>query len=132
MIWASLATAALKRFLAQATEHVHRGVEISTQRAARALFNKLNLLMEVLLAQVPVKPILRETMNYLSKNARRAHPNRDRETGRLATGLSPRAGSQRTVTSPQSAPNNVIDIEKWLIEKQGNSQSTKSPARKVA
>jgi len=110
LIWASLAAAALKRFLALAAEQGHPGVEISTLRAARALFNVLDTVLEPLLFRVPVGPALQKTLAYLRQNARRANPSRDRRTGRLTMGLIPE--NIRTGWAPGllSLPDNVIEL----------------------
>lgn len=88
LIWASLAAAAVKRFLAHATEHLLQ-VVISTRKAA---MNPAYVLPELFRAlRRGDGPWLRrafeEILRYLGANARRAHPRRDERTGRSQLGL---------------------------------------------
>ena len=89
LIWASLAAALLKRFVAHSTELVVRDVEISTRNAAMAFRYKATDLFRALLHAHRVAHRFRDLVRYLADNAQRAHPNRDRRKGRLATGLRP-------------------------------------------
>ena len=89
LIWASLAAALLKRFVAHMTELVVRDVEISTRNAAMAFRYKAPDLFRAILHAHRVAHRFRDLVRYLAGNAQRAHPNRDRTTGRLATGLRP-------------------------------------------
>ncbi len=89
LIWASLAAALLKRFVAHVTELVVRGVEISTRNAAMAFRYKAPDLFRALLQSHRVQPRFHDLVRYLARNAQRAHPTRDRRKGRLATGLRP-------------------------------------------
>jgi len=89
LIWASLAAALLKRFVAHVTELVVRDVEISTRNAAMAFRYKATDLFRALLHAHRVAHRFRDLVRYLADNAQRAHPNRDRRQGRLATGLRP-------------------------------------------
>jgi hypothetical protein len=89
LIWASLIAATLKRFLAHAAERV-LAVEISTQRvaaSARLFFDEV--LSTLLHAQSALPGLLSRVFAYFAKNTRRAHPQRDRENGRLSVGLAP-------------------------------------------
>jgi hypothetical protein len=93
LIWASLAAATLKRVITHTAEQTC-GIELSTQRAARAGKHFLDGILKCLLGGGrSLKATLRSAFDYLKENARRAHPDRDRETGRLATGLRPIAMS---------------------------------------
>lgn len=90
LIYASLAAAAIKRFLAYATEHV-LAVVISTQKAA---MNPAYVLPELFRALrhgdgPGFYRAFEELIRYLGRNARRAHPNRDEQTGRSKLGLKP-------------------------------------------
>ncbi len=90
LIWTSVATAIYKRFIAHAAQKVH-GVEISTRKVAMScgyLFIKLACR---LLSTKPsgIRSEFKELLRFLSQNATRAHPKRDRRTGRLASGLEP-------------------------------------------
>jgi Transposase DDE domain len=89
LIWASLLTATLKRFLTHAAERIY-GVELSTQRAAKCGKNFLDDLLKQLLRGAQfVARVLVQVFEYLAENARRANPSRDRKTGRLSAGLRP-------------------------------------------
>jgi hypothetical protein len=90
LIYASLAAAAIKRFLAHATEQVLE-VVISTQKAA---MNPAYVLPELFRAlrhgEGPgFYRAFEELIRYLGRNARRAHPKRDERTGRSKLGLKP-------------------------------------------
>ena len=89
LIWASLAAALLKRFVAHVTELVVRGVEISTRNAAMAFRYKAPELFRAILHAHRIEHRFRDLVRYLAGNAQRAHPHRDRSKGRLATGLRP-------------------------------------------
>ena len=89
LIWASLAAALLKRFVAHVTELVVRDVDISTRNAAMAFRYKATDLFKAVLQAHRVTHRFRDLVRYLADNAQRAHPNRDRTKGRLATGLRP-------------------------------------------
>ncbi len=84
---------------------------MSTQRAAKALYNMLDSVLEALLFRVPVGPALRKTVEYLRRNARRAHPSRDRRSGRLATGLTPVNARDAVESQPSPVPDNVIELQ---------------------
>lgn len=87
LIWAALTAALLKRFLAHATEYVCGSVPISTRRTAMALAQHLPQTMRTLLTGRGFFNQLRGLLQYLQTNARRAHPARDLERGRLRAGL---------------------------------------------
>lgn len=88
LIWASLAAAQLKRFLAHATQHICPGFQPSTHRAATALGNHLpQLIMAVLHHPRRISSQLAALIRYLASYAGRAHPKRDSKRGRLQTGL---------------------------------------------
>lgn len=90
LIWASLAASLFKRFLAHATQLVYSGIETSTRRTAMALnFHLPALLRGALHAGPDLARAFREILEYLSTEARRAHPKRDRASGRLQAGLQP-------------------------------------------
>jgi len=89
LIWASLLTATLKRFITHAAGCIF-GVELSTQRAAKCGKNFLDDLLKQLLRGAQfVAQVLMQIFGYLAENARRANPSRDRKTGRLSAGLRP-------------------------------------------
>jgi hypothetical protein len=87
LIWAALAAALLKRFLAHATQVVHDGLETSTRRTAMALTYKLPKVIEALMRRRGLRAALMDLLASLATNARRAHPDRDRRRGRLRVGL---------------------------------------------
>ncbi len=90
LIWASLTAAALKRFLAHAAEHLLE-VVISTRKAAIPSGYTLPELFRSL--RQGDGPWLRRAFDamilYLGRNAKRAHPKRDAQTGRSRLGLKP-------------------------------------------
>jgi len=88
LIWASLCAACLKRFLAHAAQLVGGGVPMSTRRVAMCARHVIGLLFAALLHGVRrLASVLDDALRFLLANARRAHPKRDRETGRLRAGL---------------------------------------------
>ena len=89
LIWAALCAAVLKRFLAHAAQRSHDGLDISTQRVAMALALPLPRLMASILSGRGVATELHALLDFLARCARRAHPDRDRRSGRLRTGLRP-------------------------------------------
>ena len=87
LIWAALAAALLKRFLAHATQVAHDGLETSTRRTAMALTYKLPAVIGALLGGRGLRAAFKDLLSSLATNARRAHPERDRRRGRLRAGL---------------------------------------------
>lgn len=88
LIWAGICAAVLKRFLAHAAQIVGKGVPISTRRVAMCARHLLDaLIAELLRGGQQLRRVLDDGITYLIANARRAHPDRDRATGRLRTGL---------------------------------------------
>jgi len=88
MIWAALAASTIKRYLAHTTQLI-AGVEISTRKVAMCA---VHVLLEVFVALVKkssyrVLLAWRRAIKYLASQAQRAHPKRDRKSGRLAIGL---------------------------------------------
>lgn len=89
LIWASVCAAVVKRFLAHAAQIVGGGVPMSTRRVAMCARHVLDdLVAELLRGGGRLALVLADGLAYLLANARRAHPARDRATGRLRTGLS--------------------------------------------
>lgn len=89
MIWASVLAALLKRALTHFAERL-LGLELSTQRAAASGKHYFDPILKALLAsRTHLLAALNEALVFLGVNARRAHPKRDRERGRLAMGLEP-------------------------------------------
>ena len=89
LIWASLAAAILKRFFAHSTQLLWDSVEISTRRTAMSLRYHLDAVIQSLLRGHSVHEALEKLFRFLRENAQRAHPKRDRLSGRLALGLQP-------------------------------------------
>jgi hypothetical protein len=89
-IWASLAAAALKRFLAHATEQLLQ-VVMSTRKAAMSPAYVLPELFRALRhGNGPwFRRAFEAVIRYLGANAKRAHPRRDERTGRSRLGLKP-------------------------------------------
>jgi len=89
MIWASLLAATVKRYLSHTAQLV-LGVELSTQRVAKAARHFLDHILKSLLrGGTDLPQVVAMAFLYMRENTRRAHPERDRKKGRLATGLRP-------------------------------------------
>ena len=90
LIWAAIAAAALKRFLAHMTQLLTE-VPMSTRRVAMCALHVLGDLVEALKrADVAgLYAALEAAITYLARHAQRAHPKRDRRTGRSQLGLEP-------------------------------------------
>lgn len=87
LIWASLCAATLQRYCAHVTQRIRR-VAISTRTAAKCIHHVLrDVLYDLLHHRQRLHASVERTIDYLSRNARRAHPKRDRESGRLKLGL---------------------------------------------
>ena len=85
-IWASLAAALLKRFLAQAAQRVH-DVATSTRKAAMCVGSHVVQIVKGLLGRVPPADAFAEALDFLAHNAKRDNRKRDKKDGRLAAGL---------------------------------------------
>ena len=94
LIWAAIVVAAVKRYLAHSVQIVAE-VATSTLRAARCAWHLIPAIVEALLMSMPgqLHAAYMRAIEYLAVNAQRAHPERDRRKGRLATGLKPNFGS---------------------------------------
>lgn len=90
LIWAALAAATIKRYLAHITKLIN-GVEVSTRKVAMCAVHVLLEVFVALVRKSPYRLLLawRRAIEYLASQARRAHPDRDRKSGRLAIGLEP-------------------------------------------
>ena len=87
LIWASLLGATLQRFVAHAAERT-LGIDLSTHRVAASARHYLDAILQALLVPgLSLLRSLREAFAFMRDNARRAHPLRDRRTGRLSSGL---------------------------------------------
>jgi hypothetical protein len=90
LIWVAIAAAALKRFLAHMTQLL-TAVPMSTRKVAMCAVHVLGDLVEALKRGdgVGLYAALEAAITYLSCHAQRAHPERDRQTGRSQLGLAP-------------------------------------------
>lgn len=88
-MWASLAACILKRFMANATQRVFGHAEISTRKTAMTIGHHLFALVHAVLDASGVRDALRRAMHHLNTQARRAHPKRDRLSGRLTLDIEP-------------------------------------------
>jgi len=86
LIWASLAAAVLKRFLAHATQEA-RGCAISTRKVAMCARVFLRNLLAALAEPPRLRATLAQIVDFLDHNARRADVKRDRRRGRLGAGI---------------------------------------------
>jgi len=94
LIWAAIAAAARKRFLAHATQLIV-GVAMSTRKAAMYVTYVLSDIVPALKTAhgTGLADALVSAVTYLACHAQRAHPQRDRHIGRLQLGLEPLFGS---------------------------------------
>jgi Transposase DDE domain len=90
LIWTAIAAAALKRFLAHMTQLLVE-VPMSTRKVAMCARHVLGDLVEALKSGdgAGLYAALEAAITYLACHARRAHPKRDRQTGRSQLGLEP-------------------------------------------
>ena len=90
LIWAAISATALKRFLAH-TAQVVAGVETSTRKVAMCAVHFLHDILRALISEIENRFVdtFARAIDYLAGNARRAHPKRDRQRGRLQFGLEP-------------------------------------------
>ena len=85
-IWASLAAAVVKRFIAHAAE-AKTHVPISTRKVAMCARVFIRRLLTLVNQPRRFSAVVREVVAFLATNARRAHPERDASRGRLRPGL---------------------------------------------
>lgn len=90
LVWAAIVVAAIKRYLAHSTQIIAE-VATSTLRTARCAWQIIPAIVEALLLCEPrrLRKAFMRAIDYLAISARRAHPRRDRCSGRLAIGLKP-------------------------------------------
>src|SRR5881409_2937294 len=90
LIWAAIAAAVLKRFLAYMTQLLAE-VPMSTRKVAMCAIHVLGNLVEALKRGdlAGLYAALETAITYLACHAQRAHPKRDRQTGRAQLGLEP-------------------------------------------
>ncbi len=90
LIWAAIAAAALKRFLAHMTQLLLE-VSMSTRKVAMCAVHVLGGIVQALKTgdMAGLYEAMEEAITYLACHAQRAHPKRDRKTGRSQLGLEP-------------------------------------------
>ena len=90
LVWAAVGAAAMKRYLAHLTQ-VLRGVQVSTRKVAMCAHQVLARVIDALISKSPdeLHEAFRVAVGYLATNAKRAHPKRERRTGRLQFGIAP-------------------------------------------
>lgn len=90
LIWAAIAAAALKRFLAHMTQLLTE-LPMSTRKVAMCALHVLGDVVAALKRgnMVELYAALEAAITYLACHAQRAHPERDRQTGRAQLGLEP-------------------------------------------
>ena len=82
LIWASLCAATVKRYCAHMTQRIAR-IAISTRIVAKCIRHVLSdVLYDLMHRPRCLQASVERTIEYLSVNARRAHPKRDDTTGR--------------------------------------------------
>jgi hypothetical protein len=99
LFWASLAAAYVKRFLVHSASRVCGAFPASTRRAAMTVPDLLNDLIKLQLRGRSIKSALRSVFKHLARYAQRAHPERDRRTGRFQGGLQQVGTTQSTLSA---------------------------------
>ena len=94
LIWTAIAAAALKRFLAHMTQLLTE-VPMSTRKVAMCAVHVLGGIVHALKTGDVARlyDALEVAITYLACHAQRAHPKRERRTGRSQLGLQPLFGS---------------------------------------
>lgn len=90
LIWASILSSVFQRYITHASE-LATNVELSTRRAASSTQHYLLGIIDALFSLSSRRIIcsIENAFDFLRVNARRAHPKRDRERGRLQSGMRP-------------------------------------------
>src|SRR6267143_2347827 len=104
LIWAAIVAAALKRFLASMTQLLAE-VPMATRKVAMCAMHVLGNLVEALKRGdlAGLYAALETAITYLACHAQRAHPKRDRQTGRAQLGLESLCGSDNAVEFAEAA-----------------------------
>src|SRR5882672_11916849 len=104
LIWAAIAAAALKRFLAHMTQLLLE-VPMSTRKVAMCAVHVLGGIVQGLKTGdvAWLYDTLEAAITYLACHAQRAHPKRDRQTGRLQLGLEPLLESNDLIEFAEAA-----------------------------
>jgi len=104
LIWTAIAAAALKRFLAHMTQLLAE-VPMSTRKVAMCAVHVVGDIMRALQSGdvAGLSAALEAAVTYLACHAQRAHPERDRQTGRSQLGLEPLFGSDEVIEFAEAA-----------------------------
>ena len=104
LIWMAIAAAALKRFLAYMTQLLAE-VPMSTRKVAMCAVHVLGDIVRALQSGdvAELYAALEEAVMYLACHAQRAHPARDRRTGRSQLGLEPLFRSDDVIEVAEAA-----------------------------
>jgi hypothetical protein len=104
LIWAAIAAAALKRFLAHMTQLLLE-VPMSTRKVAMCAVHVLGGMVQALKTGdvAGLYAAMEAAITYLACHAQRAHPQRDRQTGRSQLGLEPLFGSDDRMEFAEAA-----------------------------
>src|SRR6266566_6169009 len=104
LMWAAIAAAVLKRFLAYMTQLLAE-VPMSTRKVAMCAVHVLGGIVQALKTGdvAGLSAALEAAMTYLACHAQRAHPKRDRQTGRSQLGLEPLFGSDEVIEFAEAA-----------------------------
>jgi len=104
LMWAAIAAAALTRFLAHITQLLVE-VPMSTRKVAMCAVHVLGDIVEALKTGdvTGLSAALEAAITYLACHAQRAHPARDRRTGRSQLGLEPLFGSDDVIEFAEAA-----------------------------
>jgi hypothetical protein len=104
LIWAAIAAAALKRFLAPMTQLLV-AVPMSTRKVALCAVHVFDGIVQALKTGdvAGLYAALEAAMTYLACHAQRAHPKRDRQTGRAQLGLESLYGSDNAAEFAEAA-----------------------------
>src|SRR6266699_3485996 len=104
LIWTAIAAAALKRFLAHMTQLLAE-VPMSTRKVAMCAVHVVGDIMRALQSGdvAGLYAALEAAVTYLACHAQRAHPERDRQTGRSQLGLEPLFGSDEVIEFAEAA-----------------------------
>lgn len=89
-IWAAIIAALIKRYMAHTTQFLKK-VEVSTRKVAMCAVEVLPDIFKAIVLKKwhKLKRVFYEAIVFLSTNALRAHPKRDREKGRSKLGMTP-------------------------------------------
>jgi IS4 transposase len=104
LIWTAIAAAALKRFLAHMTQLLLE-VPMSTRKVAMCAVHVLGRIVQALKTGdvAGLYDAIEAAIMYLACHAQRAHPKRDRHTGRSQLGLEPLFGSDDLMEFAEAA-----------------------------